>query len=276
MQTIHSHHVQQQLKDSLELLKIIFGTDLLGVYLYGSSIVGGLNNYSDIDLLVVANRKTTSTEKTQLITNFLQISGIYMQSEKPPMEITIVEKSMVNPWQYPPQFDFQYGDWLRKSFEQGIIEPWSTQTMPDLAIIVTQVLLKSQTLWGTDPKKLLVTVPYADFCHAMLDDLPRLTADLFQDTRNVLLTFARIWSTLVTNMIHTKSAAADWALLRLPESYQPVMQHAKSIYLGHEKECWDDFQQFIRPCADFMLDKIKAQSVIMKANKPNSHIKLAE
>ncbi|WP_232220699.1 hypothetical protein [Legionella tunisiensis] len=37
---------------------------------------------------------------------------------------------------------------MRESFEEGMIEPWQTPEMPDLALIVTQVLLKSQTLWG--------------------------------------------------------------------------------------------------------------------------------
>lgn len=146
MTCIYSHEVQQQLKDSLELLKTILGNDLLGVYLYGSSLVGGLQKYSDIDLFVVSNRATTSEEKTRLIAKLLQISGIYMKSSTLPIEITIVEKNAINPWLYPPRFDFQYGDWLRQSFENGIIEPWTTYEMPDLALIMTQILLKSQTL----------------------------------------------------------------------------------------------------------------------------------
>lgn len=85
---------------------------------------------------------TTLDEKAKLISSLLQISGIYMKSTKLTIEITIVEKTMINPWHYPPQFDFQYGDWLRGSFESGIIEPWPTYEMPDLALIVTQVLLK--------------------------------------------------------------------------------------------------------------------------------------
>jgi predicted nucleotidyltransferase len=93
----YSHEMQKQLKDSIELLKTILGPDLLGVYLYGSSIVGGLQKYSDIDLLVVTNRATTSEEKAKLIASLLQISGIYMKSSKLPIEITLVEKRMINP-----------------------------------------------------------------------------------------------------------------------------------------------------------------------------------
>lgn len=41
MTCIYNHEIQKQLKDSLELLKTILGPHLLGVYLYGSSLVGG-------------------------------------------------------------------------------------------------------------------------------------------------------------------------------------------------------------------------------------------
>ena len=144
------------------------------------------------------SRASTFDEKSKLALGLLEISGIYMQGDKPPIEMTLVDKSAINPWQYPPTFDFQYGEWLRESFEKGIVSPWSTKEMSDLAIIITQVLLKSKTLLGIDPKQLLVNVPYEDFIKAMLDDLSRLTNELESDTRNVLLTLARIWSTLET------------------------------------------------------------------------------
>jgi len=276
MTYIYSLKMQQQLKDSLELLKIILGPDLLGVYLYGSSLVGGLQKYSDIDLFVVTNRVTTSEEKTKLIANFLQISGIYMKSSKLPIEMTIVEQAVINPWQYPPHFDFQYGDWLRKSFENGIIEPWLTYEMPDLALIVTQVLLKSQTLWGLEPEQLLAHVPYHDFIKAMIHDLNRLATDLEHDTRNVLLTYARIWSTLETNAIRSKPAAADWVMHRLPKVYQPVMRRAKSICIGVENEYWGDIQELVKSCADFMANKINGQFSLINLDDPNQVIKLAE
>lgn len=276
MKSIYSHEIQQQLKDSTELLKMILGSDLLGVYLYGSSLVGGLQKYSDIDLLAITNRATTSEEKANLIARLLKISGIYMKTSKLPIEITLVEKRMINPWHYPPYFDFQYGDWLRESFEKGIIEPWETYEMPDLAVIVTQVLLRSETLWGVKPDQLLVEVPYHDFMKAMLHDVNRLAADLEHDTRNVLLTFARIWSTLETDTIRSKPAAADWAINHLPEMHQPVMKRAKSICMGIENEYWDDIKVLINPCADFMVDKINVQIPLVNFNDPNKRIKLYE
>lgn len=268
--------IKQQLKDSLALLKQIFGTDLLGVYIYGSALVGGLQKYSDIDLFVVTNRVTTSEEKERLIGKLLQISGIYMKSTKPPIEMTIVEKNMINPWQYPPHFDFQYGEWLRESFEEGIYYPWSSNEMTDLAIIATQILLKSETLFGLEPEQLLAPVPYQDFMKAMLHDLDRLITDLKDDTRNVLLTFARIWSTLKTDAIRAKPDAADWVINHLPEVFQPVMIRAKAICIGRENEYWDDLESLIRPCADFMVEQINAQILLVNVKAPGKSIKLID
>ncbi|HBB7077253.1 TPA: DUF4111 domain-containing protein [Legionella pneumophila] len=268
---------ERQIDQCLNLVKEIFGQDLLGVYLFGSSILGGLQKYSDIDLLVVSDRSTTHEEKTKLAIKLLQISGVYMKSTKLPIEMTIVEKAEINPWHYPPNFDFQYGDWLRKQFESGIIEPWPTKEMPDLAILITQVLLASKTLLGADPDQLLCKVPYKDFIIATTDALQNLMSELNSDTRNVLLTFARIWSTVGSDTIRSKPAAANWAIDHLPEKYRPVMKRAKAICKGEEKENWDDIREFIKPCADFIIGQINNKVIEIKlSNNTNKSIKVAD
>ncbi len=277
MTFILENETEEQINQCLNLLKDIFGENLLGVYLYGSAILGGLQQYSDIDLFVVSDRSSTHEEKTKLVANLLQISGIYMKSSKLPIEMTIVKKSEINPWHYPPNFDFQYGDWLRTKFESGIIEPWTTKEMPDLALLITQILLASKTLLGTDPDHALPRVPYQDFMLATTDALPNLMSELSSDTRNVLLTYARIWSTLKTDAIRSKPAAADWAIDRLPEQYRPVMRKAKAICKGEEKENWDDLMELIKPCADFIASQINNTVLEIKlSNNTNKAIKLAE
>ncbi len=266
----------QQIYECLNLIKKIFGQDLLGVYLYGSSLLGGLQKYSDIDLFVVSNRATTYEEKSQLVAALLNISGIYIKSKELPIEMTIVEKSQINPWHYPPQFDFQYGEWLREQFEHKNIEPWPNKEMPDLALLITQILLASTTLVGTNPNQLLCRVPYKDFMAATIDALPNLMSDLDNDIRNVLLTVARIWSTIATNAIRSKPDAADWVINHLPEKYRPVMKRAKAICKGEEEEYWDDIRELIKPCADFMLNEANNKiAEIMSSNDLKRAIEVA-
>ncbi len=268
---------KEQIHECLNLLKEIFGQDLLGVYLFGSSVLGGLQKYSDIDLFVVSNRASTREEKTKLVKALLGISGVYMKSKKLPIELTIVEKSEVNPWRYPPRFDFQYGDWLREEFEHGNIEPWPAKEMPDLALLVTQILLASKTLVGARPDHLLCKIPYRDFVTALTDTLPDLMSELDSDVRNVLLTLARIWSTVASDSIRSKPAAAEWVISRLPEGYRPVMERAKAICQGDEKEYWGDIQEIIKPCADFIVSEIdRATSDIMSCDVSNRSIAIAQ
>lgn len=244
--------IQKQIDQCINSLKEILGNDLLGIYLYGSAIVGGLQKYSDIDLFVVINRATTHKEKSALVTDLLRISGVYMRDKKPPIELTIIDKSVVNPWRYPPHFDFQYGEWLRKEFEAGQLEPSPTKEMPDLAILITQVLLANKVLLGPNPNELLGKIPYQDFIQAITKSLDTLMGDLQSDTRNVLLTLARIWNTVETDSISSKPAAADWVINRLPNNYRPVMERAKAICQGEQDEYWDDMITIIHPCADYM------------------------
>ncbi len=267
-------NVKKQIHKCINLAKEVFGQDLLGIYLYGSSILGGLQKYSDIDLFVVSNRASTRKEKAKLAAALLKISGIYMRSKKLPIEMTIVVKSEINPWHYPPRFDFQYGEWLRKQFKHGNIEPWPTKEMADLALLITQILLISNTLMGVDPDQLLSKVPYKDFKIALIATLPNLMSELDSDVRNVLLTLARIWTTAATDAICSKPAAADWVIQHLPEKYRPVMERAKAICQGEEKEAWDDIEELIKPCADFMLSAAKNKiNESLLLDDPNRSIK---
>lgn len=273
----NENNIKRQIDDCLELLKSILGEDLLGIYLYGSSTTGGLQKFSDIDLFAVANRETTYEEKQQFVNALLKISGIYSVSKDlKPIELTIVVKSDVNPWQYPPKFDFQYGDWLRKDFESGNIEPWKTKENPNLALIITQLLLSNRILFGPNPNQLLSPIPYEDFINATTAEVDSLMNDLDLDTRNVLLTLSRIWCTLETDTIRSKTNAVSWTIEKIPNEYRPILERAKAILLGEENENWEDVRDEARSSANFMLKIIKTKMNEMKAsNYSERSIKIA-
>lgn len=148
--------------------------------------------------------------------------------------------------------------------------------MPDLALLITQVLLASKTLFGPVPSELLDPVPYLDFIKAMLNELDSLIADLDRDTRNVLLTFARIWSSVETDSIRSKIDAASWVINKLPDEYKPVMNRARAISSGEEKKHWEDLKVIIKSCAEFMVEHIKIQtSGLNSSDYSNRSIKVA-
>lgn len=196
----------------------------------------------NVDVLAVVREPTTHEQRRVLAEELLKVSG----RGRRPVEMTLVVQDDVRPWRYPPRCDFLYGEWLREDFERGAVPaPWPN---PDLAPVLTMVLLADAPLHGPRPAELLDPVPAADLRRAIAAGVPDLMAELETDTRNVLLTLARVWSTLETGGIRSKDAAAAWAIERLPAAHRPVLARARAVYLGDEDERWHDLD--VRPCAE--------------------------
>ena len=234
-----------------EIVENIFKKHLKGLYLYGSSVITGIGKYSDIDYFVVIDQKSTDDQKRLLVEHLLELSG------SQPIEVTVVVESEINPWKYPPSFDFQYGEWMRDDFAGGNMEPWQGKEMPDLAILLTQIRLAHKTLMGPDPTTLLPEVPVNDFMNALGSHVTELHNNLDGDTRNVLLTLARIWHTKETNTIGSKGNAAEWAIPKMPEELRPPLAHALDIYKGTEPNDWEPYAEALKPCADFLTSQIE-------------------
>jgi streptomycin 3"-adenylyltransferase len=69
---------------------------------------------------VITARLATMEEKRRLVAGLMSVSAPF----PPPgpercVEVTVVAQPQVRPWRYPPSFDLQYGEWLRKRFERG-------------------------------------------------------------------------------------------------------------------------------------------------------------
>jgi predicted nucleotidyltransferase len=230
----------EQLERIVALVCDLLGPDLVGLYQHGSAVLGGLHPRSDLDVLAVSARGTTRAQKQQLVNRLLATSPAGpARTGWRPVELTIVVQSEIRPWRYPPSMDFQYGEWLRSEFESGDFEPRPATTDPDLASLITMVLLANHPLLGPPPAEVLDPVPHADFITAIVSGIDGLLRDLDSDTCNVMLTLARIWSTVATGGVRPKDAAADWALARIPEDQRDVLVHARAIYLGDEVDDWE-------------------------------------
>lgn len=244
-----------QIQRIVELVDRVLGPEVVGSYLHGSAVLGGLRPASDVDVLVVTRRSMNDQERRALLDGLLGISGSRNQAR--PVELTVVVQSEVRPWRFPPTGDFLYGEWLRDEFEtNGPPEP---EQMPDLALLVTMALRGDHPLSGPPPARVLDPVPHADFVRATVAGIPGLLDDLADDTRNVLLSFARIWTTIATGEIRSKDAAADWALTQLPPEHRPVLRHARDLYLTrrYTEESWsDELMAQVRPHVDHVLAEI--------------------
>jgi len=213
-----------------------------------------------VDILVVTRQGMDDRERRALVDGLLAISGPRVGARS--VELTVVVQSEVRPWRYPPTADFLYGDWLREQIEAS--GPPQPAPMPDLAIVIALVLAGDHPLDGPPPAELLDLVPPADVRRAGVAGIPGLLHDLPGDTRNVVLTLARIWTTLATGEIKSKDAATGWALAQLPPEHRPVLAHAKQLYLTsrYREETWtDELLTQVRPHVDLVLAEIHKLAV---------------
>ena len=239
--------------------------EIVAVYLYGSTVAGSVRPDSDLDLLVVSNRRLTGGEKGRIVEGLLPISGRGTRpSSWRPIEMTIVAQPEVRPWRYPPRMELQYGEWLRETFLSGSVEPKPAES-PDLGVLITMVRESGLALIGPNPTEVLVPVPRVDLVRAMVDSVPALIADLADDTRNVLLTLARIWTTLVTGEIRSKDQAADWAMSRLPHAYRRTLARARDLYIdGGYGDPWDVHASL--QLAERLVDEITEAAALRRGN----------
>ncbi|MFD0899626.1 aminoglycoside adenylyltransferase family protein [Actinomadura sediminis] len=246
----------------LDLLHGTFGADLVGAYLHGSAVLGGLRPHSDVDVLAVVRRPAAPAERRALVAGLLPVSG----GGARPVELTVVAETAVRPWRYPPVCEFQYGEWLRDEYERGMVpEPAPS---PDLAPLITMALAGDAPLFGPPPSRVFAPVPHADVVRAVVGSVPELLGDLDGDARNVVLTLARVWATAATGEIMPKDAAAAWALPRLPAEHRPVLARARAVYLGEEDERWDDLRSRLRPHAEFVASEIDRMLHAPGARRP--------
>jgi streptomycin 3"-adenylyltransferase len=195
-------------------------------------------------VITVVRTPLTSDEKQSLANVLAEIS------KKPrPLDFDLLVQSDIRPWRYPPRFDFHYSEWW-----PGVRE---RDTNPDLAVLITMVLAGDRPLYGPPPVTVFDPVPDEDFRRTTLATVEDLLRKLESDTRNALLTLARIWTSVETGRILSKDAAATWALARLPGQHRPVLERARAIYLGEEDERWDDVRDDVAACAGHLRAEIE-------------------
>ena len=159
------------------IVRDVLGEGLIGAYLHGSAVLGGLRPTSDIDVLAVIGRPTTEPERRALVDRLLEISGRRARrGPGRPIELTILVQSDVRPWRHPPRVEFLYGEWRRDDYERGCVP--APEPMVDLGPEITLTLAGNLVLAGPPPAEVLDPIPEADLRRAITAGVPSLMDDL--------------------------------------------------------------------------------------------------
>lgn len=227
----------KQIDEVVLMLESLFQNRILGIYLYGSAINGGLRPNSDIDILVVINKSISLAARESLTKQLFKFSGKVGNKEKRPLEVTVINHKDLISWQFPPKCEYMYGEWLRADIVAGKIP----QAMydPDLVVLLSQARKCSLTLQGTECSNIIPLISFHEIKKAIGSSLPQLISSFRGDEINAILTLSRMWLTLQTEDIVAKDIAAKWVLLKLPVRYQSLLQTAKEAYVGNVAYEWN-------------------------------------
>jgi predicted nucleotidyltransferase len=243
---------------ALPVVKKSFGNSLLSVYLHGSAVAGGLRPNSDVDLLAVIDQPTTYAVRKNLVAELMEVSGRYPAplGGPRPLELIVFQRTDLATLSYPARSEIVYGEWLRDAFEAGEVpEPVSD---PEFTLLLAQARNEATALMGPQATEILPAIPDADIRRAIGDALPSLLDALEGDERNVLLTLARMWRTLVEGDFVPKDVAAQWAIPRLPDSDATLMANAREGYFNGAADNWSAQRQEARQVADALGERVIA------------------
>lgn len=266
MTTVDGHQYVGPVDVDLEsLLAFVDGEDpggIVGLYLYGSAVTGGLRPESDVDLLMVTRRALSAAERASLTRTLLGLSGWSGHAERfpevaarRPLELTSLVESDLRSPAHPPRRDYQYGEWLRDQIVGG--EDPVAEPDPDVPILAKTAWAGHRVLRGR-PLAEVVPEPTDDAVRqAMLDLVPQVLVGLDEDedageTRHALLTLARILTTLETGRIVPKDQAADQVLGLLPPEHRSALRLARDEYLGRGTVDWSAMTDQTRAAARWM------------------------
>lgn len=256
-----------EIKDFLETItadfEIIFGNNLLGVYLTGSLTTNSYSEkLSDIDLIVVLNTYITSQEKDDLDAWSREVNATQPIAKH--LDTAFIDKESVR------SID---GKTQSKGLEfwKGEITE-SNNTLGDNLLVWKAILQNGIKLYGIDPHDIINDIPNDHLRNVMLKELKRLKElmnEVFKSDIKfryyVVTTLCRMQYTNQTKGFVSKKDALEWysgetgnykslmnaAIQYIEGNEEPISQTEKQEYLQFIEET----ENLIRNSASDIINK---------------------
>ena len=218
---------------------------VVGVYLFGSTVLGGVRPDSDLDLLMLTERSLTRPERAEFVSLLLSLSGwkghaaTYPEvAHRRPIELTSIIMGKDRPFSVEAVRGFQYGEWLREPLLEGELP--APEEDPDTVVLAATALTAHRVLYGPPLEQMVAPVPQQRLRDALLANISDILEEIEGDERNTLLALARTIVTLETGTITPKNVAADTVAQTLTGIDRELMERARDAYLGITADRWDD------------------------------------
>ncbi|MER2262308.1 MAG: aminoglycoside adenylyltransferase domain-containing protein [Psychrobacillus sp.] len=217
----------------IDEIQTVIGDNTVGFYLHGSLALGGFNPISsDIDLLVVTEKALTLHEKLTLTEFFLK------WSKKPfPIEVSFMNRSQVEKWEYPSAYDYHFSEYWRKRYEEDR-EQWLIEENrdADLAAHITIINYKGICLRGESIELVFPNIPMIDYIDSIWEDYMDCLSNIEKKPVYCILNMLRVYRYLMDGTIFSKMDAGMWGSEFLPEKQSQLVNFAIDIYTGERSD----------------------------------------
>lgn len=230
--------IKKFIADLQQGIKRVISNNLVGFYLHGSLAMGGFNpKSSDIDVLVVTNKSIITEEKRNLAKFLLNYSN-----SPYPIEISFLNKEQLIDWQHPCPFDFHYSEFLRKGYENDLLNSTyeyineDRKTDADLAAHITITITNHRgiCLEGEPISEVFPFVPKTDYLSSIIGDYRECLETIEENPIYCSLNLIRVYWYLKEEVISSKIEAGNWGLKNLPKELGSTVRKVIEIYVGEK------------------------------------------
>lgn len=229
-------------KKVLETVKEVFtdclGDSLVGIYVHGSTALGGFVwERSDIDFLVVVNRKPTFDEKMQVMKN---VVNIHKNSNPRGIEMSIVMEEYCKKPVFPVPFELHFSsgtiDWFMKEPEQYCKNMNGDDA--DIGSYLAVIKQAGIVLTGSPIDQVFGEVPKEFYEDSIMSDIKDAKEEFLEDFAYHTLNLCRTVAYYKDGIIRSKKAGGMWGLENLPTEFEQLIQKALDVYVnGQEITC---------------------------------------
>ncbi|WP_404458618.1 aminoglycoside adenylyltransferase domain-containing protein [Oceanobacillus kapialis] len=226
----------------LEIEKVVFSTlkemkalleeKFIGFYVHGSLAMGGFNpKRSDMDILVVSNKRLPLKEKRKLAAFLLKRSNTPF-----PIELSILTTEQLTNWKHPSPFDFHYSESWRQAYEEDLAKDTyiylndEMKTDPDLAAHLTVLTNRGICLEGKPILEVFPKVPRAHYIASIMEDFKNCLQTIEQNPVYSTLNLLRVYWYLQEGVISSKKEAGRWGVATLPDDMKDTVKKVLECY----------------------------------------------
>lgn len=228
------------LKSIVEQSQKILGDNLIGIYLHGSAVMGCFNEKtSDVDLLIVVKEAVSNNTKHCFMDMVVKLNAY---APKKGIELSIVRKSVCNPFAYPTPFELHFSiahlEWYQANPLDYIDKMKGTDK--DLAAHFTNICNSGKCLYGSSIKDVFGAVSKEFYFDSICNDIEQSEKEIMENPTYIILNLCRVLAYKKEELILSKREGGKWGVCNVPGKYHTLILQALDEYLFNKTTEWDE------------------------------------